>query len=86
MSVGEAKATIRQGLQSAEHSRKAIQAVMMEAAEARALAAQTLHDSRHEEVEQGLACLKAAEHEMELTARRLRATIDAATSYLSALG
>jgi hypothetical protein len=86
MSVGEAKATIRQGLQSAEHSRTAIQAVMREAAEARDFAAQTLHDSRHEKVKQGLACLKAAEHELELTARRLKATVDAATSYLSALG
>jgi len=86
MSVGEAKATIRQGLQSAEHGRTAVQAIMREAAETRAVAAQILHDSSHTEVTQGLACLRAAEHELELTARRLTATVDAATSYLSALG
>jgi hypothetical protein len=59
---------------------------MAEAADAVTLAAQTLHDSRHEEVEKSLACLKAAEHELRLTERRLKETVDSASSYLSALG
>ncbi|MEO3923774.1 hypothetical protein ABGB07_07925 [Micromonosporaceae bacterium B7E4] len=86
MSVGEAKATIRRGIQSAANGRRIIETVAAGTAEASGLAAQILHNSKHAEVEKGLACLKAAAHELDLTVRRLEGCGEPAEEYLAALG
>jgi hypothetical protein len=86
MSVGDVKATVRQGIQTIREARRATEAVGVEATDAVALARHAVHDSRHAEVEKALACLREAAHEVELTGRRLQVSAEAAHEYLTALG
>ncbi|MBF9135084.1 hypothetical protein I0C86_40105 [Plantactinospora sp. S1510] len=86
MSVGDVKTTVRRGTQTISEARRAAEAVGVESTDAISLARHTVHDSRHAEVEKALACLREAAHELELTARRLQVSAEAANEYLMALG
>ncbi|WP_159104504.1 hypothetical protein [Plantactinospora sp. BB1] len=86
MSVGEAKARLRQGVTSAGAARKIIEGIVPETADTIQLARHTVHDSRHLEVTKGLETLKAAVDELELVLRRLDASVKAADEYRETLG
>jgi|HigsolmetaAR206D_1030411.scaffolds.fasta_scaffold05367_4 hypothetical protein len=86
MSIEEAKATIRKGIEACDKAGVAIREAGRLSSTAHALARSTAHDSRHEVVTRGLACLAQATHEIELVLRRLNTATDAADQYLRVLG
>lgn len=86
MSVGEVKATVRQAIQSIDAGRRTIETIATDTADTSSLAALTVYDSSHPEIEKAMACLREAVREVELTRRRIDATVEAANDFLQALG
>jgi len=86
MSVEEAKATIRKGVEACGKATSAIREVGDLSNAAHTLARATAHGSQHEEIKRGFDRLAQVAHEIELVLRRLRAAADAADRYLGVLG
>ncbi|MDG4791444.1 hypothetical protein O7626_37075 [Micromonospora sp. WMMD1102] len=86
MSVGEAKARLQQGVESAGVARTIIEAIATDTGDAARLAQTTLYDSEHPEATRALACLKSATDELDLVVRRIDISVEAANEYRETLG
>jgi hypothetical protein len=86
MSVGEVKATVRQAIQSIDAGRRTIETIAADTADTSGLAGLTVYDSEHPEVKKAMACLREAAREVDLTKRRIDATVEAANDFLRTLG
>ncbi|RKR89331.1 hypothetical protein BDK92_3675 [Micromonospora pisi] len=86
MSIEDAKAAIRKGIEASERAKSTIRDADSHGRLAHTLALSTAHDSRHKAVERGFDCLREAEHEVDLVLRRIEVSTDAANRYLGILG
>jgi hypothetical protein len=86
MSVGEVKATIREGIQAAREGCATIEQASTQIAEAVAEARSASHDSRDPDVKRCFDELVAATREADLTIRRFVASIDSANAYIASVG
>jgi hypothetical protein len=86
MSIGEVKATIREGVQAAREGCATIEQATAQVAEAVAGARSATHDTRDPDVKRCFDELAAATHEADLTIRRFVASIDSANAYIVSVG
>ncbi|MEQ4306246.1 hypothetical protein ABNF97_33515 [Plantactinospora sp. B6F1] len=86
MNIGDVKVTVRRGVQAIGAGRRTIETVAADTADATSRAGYTVYDSRHPEVEKAMASLREAAREVELTTRRIDASVEEANEFLRALG
>lgn len=86
MSIEEVKATIRNGIEAIDEAETVIASARDKLRSTRSSAASTTRGSTHETVQRGLRILAQADHEAELTLRRLHASTTAAGKYLGLMG
>jgi hypothetical protein len=86
MSIGDVKAAVRQGIHAIDAGRHTIDTVAADTADATSIAGYTVFDSKHLEVQKAMSCLREVAREVELTNRRIDASVEAANDFLKALG
>lgn len=86
MSVEQVKATIAAGTAAIDEALQITALVRDSTGSARSAAAATAQGSVHDAVQRGLRLLVEADHEADLTIRRLRASTSAADRYLGLIG
>ncbi|MGW0435576.1 hypothetical protein ACWDV4_23930 [Micromonospora sp. NPDC003197] len=86
MSIGEVKATIREGTKAAQNGKRVFTEAVAGANDAEALARHTLHGTHQKYAEKGLTLLKEAADEVDHTLKRFAEAVEHANAYLKALG
>ncbi|WBB54417.1 hypothetical protein [Verrucosispora sp. WMMD573] len=86
MSIGDVKATLRDGTRSLDQAKATVERIATTLAEAQSLTLATLHDSQHSEAEEARRALAAATREVELTLRNIGVAKKRAIAFMDALG
>lgn len=86
MSVGDVKATLRDGTLSLDQAKATIERVGDRLAEVRRIASATLHDSQHPEAQKARKALADAAREVELALRTIGVARGHAIAFTNKLG
>jgi hypothetical protein len=86
VSIEGIKGRLGQSIAAAGVAKQIIEGVATDTVDTTQFARHTLHDSRHPEVAEGLACLKAATDELDLVMRRLDASATSASEFRGSWG